>query len=508
MKTGPMLIRPPSDFVISALDDRLMFIVLTMVVVGLVTVLNVHKLLADDRERSILHVLPVSPILFVFTRIAAHSSFVLLFFVDFNLISSFLYPVTSAPVTADAAAVVRLIFAHLLTISIASLFTFAFFTGLYSLLAVALPRLFWRRVSSFFQLASVSGLVSFLFAGLLSVRQLVYSPAIAQFNPAIWFLGVYQMSLHESDLSLIIQKKQFALHFAEFAITAKIATLATVLVGTVLIFWALVSETDSEHAASPAENSWFLGYISRMAAGALCAPGLARAVFGFCMLTVLRVSEYQILLAAYIGIGVGLILNEIAEFGSRSSLLFTAPLVLSFVLLTGLTAIVRIPVDLGANWIFQIGPDHEAASASTGLRTVILTCGLLPVLLMLVPVHIYLLGFSSALLFFVYCWLLGVLLLEALTWQFSFIPFAREQTVSNTNLPFWFTAYALGLAIYSKVFGALSHWIFGSIGRGVAGDIILAIVCYGVIRYKTKRTTGRQVAFEEPDFDAVQLLNL
>src|SRR6266436_4785600 len=64
MKTGPMLIRPPSDFVISALDDRLMFIVLTMVVVGLVTVLNVHKLLADDRERSILHVLPVSPILF------------------------------------------------------------------------------------------------------------------------------------------------------------------------------------------------------------------------------------------------------------------------------------------------------------------------------------------------------------------------------------------------------------------------------------------------------------
>jgi hypothetical protein len=241
---------------------------------------------------------------------------------------------------------------------------------------------------------------------------------------------------------------------------------------------------------------------------ALCPPGLARAVFGFCVLTVLRVREYQILLAAYVGIGVGLILNELASNGSRSPLAFTAPLILSFVLLTGLTAIMRIPVDLSANWIFQVGPDNQAASASTGMRTAILTCGLLSVLLMLAPVYFYLLGISPALVFLVYCLLLGVLLLEALTWDWNFIPFAREQSVSNTNLPFWFIAYALGLAIYTEIFGPLAQWLLQSVARGFVADVILASVCWGVIHYRIGRATGQQVAFEETDFDAVQLLNL
>ncbi len=322
---------------------RYMFVLYSMVVMGLIMVFEWDALFPDRRDYQILTPAPIRLSTVFLAKAAALAIFLGMFLLDINFFGFLFWPGVDGG--KNAFDILR---AHVIAVLAGGLFSALAVSALQGLLITFLPGRAYRRVSVALQTLMMAALVMLFFLiPLISfgTRHLVErnSPLLYWF-PGYWFIGFYEQlrpTVYEPKL----------LSLGNLA-TAGLLVAAAVFLLTYLPGYRRHArravETLEPGASGPGRlRAWFAAVLSRT----ILRSPVQHAVFHFITESITRSVKHRLFLATYGGFGAAVAILSLG--GGRTGLL-TLPLSLSFVLVSGLRAAFNFPSELQANWAFQI----------------------------------------------------------------------------------------------------------------------------------------------------------
>jgi hypothetical protein len=188
---------------------------------------------------------------------------------------------------------------------------------------------------------------------------------------------------------------------------------------------------------------------------------VAQATFDFIVSSLLRSRKHRLLLAIYAGFGCALVLaggaisdRELAR-ALPSAALLSVPLVLVFFGIVGTRVLLAIPIELGANWIFQIAEREDREPYRHGTRAALLAVGAGPVLGASLPAYSLYWGPWIAVAHAVYVGILALLLAEVLLIGFCKIPFTCTYLPGNSNARLLWPLYIFAFTTYAYTMASL-----------------------------------------------------
>lgn len=421
--------------------DRLFFLCIGMVLAGFLGAFQWQSLFPERQDYLILGPLPVRARDIFAGKFISLILFVTLFALAWCLPSSFFLPL----VQNNKWSVPGLGLPHMGAHFAASwMGVWLVFFGLMALQGIGmalLPERAFRRLSLFSQVVLMAALLSALplltwIPGLY--QHMAERPAWGLWAPPLWILGFEEWLVGRREPYVEI-----------LAARAAIATLAALSV--TLLAYLLTYRRHTKNAAESVPRLRRSRLLERWwdtLASLWIRDTRELAAWSFLWKTLLRSRWHKVLLGAFLGLACAFALDTVVElmlqksfhgFGSRSLQLERAalslPLVFIFFLVLGLRYIYSIPVEPGANWIFRI---HEEPP----LRFRLLSCarrgyfwiGILPVLLLTLPIEIMILGPGSAFLQALSTLLVSLCLVEWLLWKQDKVPFTCSWLPGQGNV--------------------------------------------------------------------------
>jgi hypothetical protein len=180
-----------------------------------------------------------------------------------------------------------------------------------------------------------------------------------------------------------------------------------------------------------------------------------RAIFQFSGKTLVRSRKHQLFLVTYLSVGISLAVNSatdvhlgrlaLDEAGAR-----TVPFLIAFFVISGFRAVFQFPAELPANWLFRVTEARWAEISRAVTRKRVLVSGLVPLLLVLLPLEIAVWGVWRVPLHALFQFVAGALLIELMFWTFDKVPFTCSYFPGRTNLSVLFVVYLYGFTIYSS----------------------------------------------------------
>jgi hypothetical protein len=397
-------------------------------------------------------------------------------------------------------------------VAAASAFIFLLILALRGLLINSLGYRWSDIISPYLQGMLIAG---FLVTSLLIPQVIVDMPTLLPKGgilirtlPPVWFLGLYRAMLGYSD--------------PMYFFLARRALEGLGLVGGISALTYLASyrhhfKSTLDVAQPAASEPWLLTQrFRRMAGKVFLKKSLERVSFVFVFDTLRGSRKHRLLLSAYTGVGAAVVLESLAALlahgtarSDRMAILLSAPLLLSFFVISGLRIVFELPAEIEARWVFQLTENKTSPELTSGVRKAMLSAGFLPILTLLVPVWILHLSFwQAAAAFFLDC-LLAILLAEAMLVNYQKIPFTCSFHATQSRSIIlgsicWaaFTSYAYALA---KAEGwALQH------PAPLVVFLGLLIVGLGWIKFKNQQFSQEDhpVVFSEEREPAVLTLDL
>jgi hypothetical protein len=425
--------RPPW----AAVGDQYIFVLLSFVVMGAVSIFEWEMLFPDRLDFLVLSPLSVKPLQMLAAKAAALVGFLTLFLFASNIFGIVMLPALSR---GDF---FRQIYAHAAAVLLAGIFAAMLILAIGGVLLCVLDAARFRMASPILQMFSVMALallvLEYVKAG-DAMQALLSEPlGIARWMPPVWFLGVYQYLLHGAAAPA------FAQPMTRYAIRATVAAAAIALM-TYPLAWArmrkLAIEGSSRRRGQP--SRWIVPLVHRL----VRRPG-ERAVFHFIGQTIARNNRYQVYLAIYSGTGLalaifyattlqvnhGVLLPGLSNPGLHAAL----PLLL-FWLIAGLRVAFAFPQNLSAGWVFRITGVYTGECAAAARKWVFLyALGLISsVLVVLRAVS----GDGRYLLIQAICGLcIAVLLTDGFFLSQQTVPFNQPRMPGKTSLPLMLTLY-------------------------------------------------------------------
>ncbi|MBZ5523998.1 MAG: hypothetical protein LAP21_17315 [Acidobacteriia bacterium] len=503
---------PPFDPYAASLPDQYFFIVFSMAITGVVTVIKWESIFPDRRDYMNLAPLPVTTRSIFLANLIAVLAMAVLFAVDVNAVSSVLFPVIVNMENGTFHQFLQFAAVHGLSVMLASLFVFFGMFALIGLLMAVLPRSIFRRVSLYVRVAVIIYMLALLATGSAVPRFLggkIPPPGWVQSLPPVWFLGLSR--------SLTGRSGPEFLPFAALALRAlggvSVAALALYAVSYRRHF-ALIPEAVERGRRESLRAEWLsLRGLKRLF---LRSP-FQRAFYPFILKTLVRSEKHSLFFGAFLGLGLVMTsqrivsgVNQIAGSGGTvpSADLLSAPLLLFYCVIFGLRFAFEVPADLRANWIHRMLVDCDKHESSAVARSVILSVVLPVVLFACVPVYAYVWGWRvagiHALIMGLACWFLTELLLV----KFRKIPFTcsyphwSEYTIVNILLS------VLGLVLFSSVPAQLELWMLGWT-PGLLFLLPMIFVARKMLaRLREQNAYRSRLVFEDQPIPALELLNL
>jgi hypothetical protein len=513
----------PWQYPAVSLLDHSRYVMLSMIVIGLVAILEWDALFLDRRDFAILTPLPVPAATIFKAKITALLLLLGLFTVDVAGVPTVLYPlVETMAIGGSHVSLLRLgnmVAAHGVAVFSGSAFMFLFFVAVQGLLVNLLgPRAF-RAASRCFQLSAIVVLLLALFLLLPITSTLVtgwdagHGAGGPFWFPPLWFAGVYQTLLGSSGPG-----------FHALAWTAVVALGLVALAGAAgyIVNYHRHTQQALEVVEPPAPRRFGVAGATRwvLMRFVLRQP-LERATYFFVMNTFVRSTKHRLYLAAYVGVGFAL-----AAFGIFQLLVYTEnlsvrailfqpneallsiPLILSFFLLSGMRVVFTIPAELPANWIFQIAEDEQRLDCCAGVRKVMtVRAVLLPATLF--PIYAVLWGWPPALEQLIFNLVLSLILIELLLINFRKIPFTCSYQPGKANITVLGLVYWLAFATYAYTMAALERrLLYDEVGW--LAFVVIALVVLAGLRWWRKATfvRGQGLIFEDAPAPEVQTLGL
>jgi hypothetical protein len=243
-----------------------------------------------------------------------------------------------------------------------------------------------------------------------------------------------------------------------------------------------------------------------------------RALFEFMGKTLCRSRLHQLYFLGYLGAGFAFVIRELSslvlsqgwESLQHSTMTLRAiPLGFTFFVLAGIRLIYTVPVDLPANWIFQITDGAKYPLSVIAPRKAVLYQILLPVQFFFFIVSIVLQGWLIALPELGFNLLLALLLLEGLFLRWNRVPFASAYQPGKAKIQVLWPFYWALFFSYSFTMAALESRLLQhpTAYLVVCGSILLAI--WGTRSYAlSQQRIFRYPAYDDDPNPTIQLLNL
>jgi len=281
------------------------------------------------------------------------------------------------PASGGFAGLIRMFAVYWSTMLLAGAFIFCFVLGLQGLAAELLPRRWFLRASSVLQMIAFGVFVSVY---LLEPMQASPDTIVAAQNhgllywsPSYWFLGLFQQLNGSSALAPLAHRAWIG-----FAVTFSLTAIAYLLSYSRTLR-KIIEEPDI------VASSRGLHWLPRF------GNGLETAVTQFSIRTLLRSRQHRVILAFYWGVALAFVVLGVkapemqqqlvsgrAWHEPSTALLITSMVVLCAAIL-GVRVVIPMPLELRANWIFQIAPVAGGARSFAAIRRALYVVGLAPV---------------------------------------------------------------------------------------------------------------------------------
>jgi hypothetical protein len=482
---GPF--QTPGRTSILLLDDRAFLLTCSMTLMALVAVAQWDALALDARDASILGTLPVPHGTLVRAKLIALVLFGVGFALGLSIIPAIVHPALSAArLDIQIADGVRLMAAHAVVNLAAGGFGFLAVMALREVIRASLGPLWFGRVSALLQASLVLMLVAiFLLAPALTsgvAVTLATSEGTSvlvgeggrgggRWIPPLWFLGLQEaiageaidrlprgdlppfvMEVEEYDTALYGRTRP---RFAELAGIAVAALASAAALAFAAFLWnsrklpAPVMARRSSRGArlrAAVRLDTPLHTATRLFAG---RDPVARAGFLFTLRALARSASHRVTLMASAAVGVaagavmlrGVDLRHAASAASEAARdaasidvsVLAIQIIMIAVVLFGFRHVLRVPAELRANWSLQLTWPRDEGRFLTGVRRAAFAGLGLPLLVILVPLHLFTLGPPIAALHFLFGALLTLAGLELVTIGVRKPPFASTYA-STTNL--------------------------------------------------------------------------
>jgi hypothetical protein len=430
--------------------DCYFFVLYSIVVMGLVVVLEWDALFPDRADYLILTPLPLSGSAVFAGKISSLVAFLGLFVIDGNLFGTLLVPVIAGGHSGSA-----VLLAHITAVAAGGAFMVLAFAGLQGVLLNVLTGRAFRRISPWVQMAAMGAVITVVvLTPLISalIRPLVErrSPFL-QWFPPFWFLGLYLDMLPGRPGGPV---------FHELALRARqaLGIAAAVFAVTYAVGYRRHARRIMESIETAGEGPGRLRIaLDRLLNRWLLRQPLERATFHFISNTILRTARHRLFLAAIAGVTFALAAMSVVRIGVKSGAalasfrpasLGAVALTFSFFTITGLRAAFNLPAELRANWIFQVAESGEPAAPVRAVRKWIVIMGVVPLFSLLVPVEAAFEGWRVAVVHLSFAGLLGMLLLNLLLIWFRKIPFTCSYFPAKMNMAVMFGVYMGAFTTY------------------------------------------------------------
>ena len=468
---------------------RYFFVSFSMIVMGFVMVFEWDALFPDRRDYQILTPQPVRLFTVFAAKAAALAIFLGIFLIDINFFGFLFWPGVDGGKDFFG-----ILWAHVVALLAAGLFSALAIAALQGLLVTFLRGSLYRRASVAVQTLMMAALVMLLFltplfGGRLEQLTAAHSPWLKWFPP-FWFIGLYEFLRPATKSAELRALGPFAIHALWVA--------AAVFVITFLPGYRGHARRILE---APEPTAPRLGRIH----AAYPRDPVERAVFHFISATIVRSMKHRLFLATYGGFGAAMAVFELTggKHGSRA-----LPLMLSFILVSGLRAAFNFPSELRANWSFQLTETGGVQPYLAAARKWIFACAVLPLFTLLLPLEVRWYGGWTALFHMAYGIALSLLLTEILFFGFRKAPFTCAHFPGKVNLTglavvyiFGFTAYSDSMAAVEAALERYPAAAVAFLGATAAGARIIA-------RYDRRRHAAEALDYEDAGDPQVRTLGI
>jgi hypothetical protein len=341
----------------------------------------------------------------------------------------------------------------------------------------------YRRVSVAVQTMLMAALIMLLF--LTPMLGMAYLPTVVKQNspllywfPGFWFIGLYEY------LNPVVRSPALM----------KLAGLAGCgLLCSAALFLLTFLPGYRRHARKALELSvprtsgpgQAHAALTRFLNRRVLADPIERGVFHFIAETITRSAKHRLFLATYGGLGAALV---VINLGGDDRSLLRLPLILSFILISGLRAAFNFPSDLRANWAFQISETSESRAYVRATRKWMVTCAIAPLFLLIAPMELVSFTWPVALFHVAFGLTLSVLLMETMFFGFRKAPFTCSYLAGKSNLIGLGVLYIFGFTTYADLMARLEFWLMDQPLSATLFVAAGAIAWHGIARWRDSRT--------------------
>jgi hypothetical protein len=489
--------------------DRLILITLSMIAIGVVGLVIWDGVFPDRRDVRILGVLPIPTRDFVLGRLASLGRVFVLFATPLCTLQSLVFGLT---VTGFGASISRIhgITAHFLTVALACAFVFCALIAAQCLLLLAFGRRAAEAASVAFQVLFAVGLIQLLFflpdlgtalrLGGASHEGLSRLSAI----PPTWFFSFYEWLAGTA--------------YGGTATLARLAvqvTIAAALAAVALYAFSYerLSQRALEGVATRGSASWLIRLAgTRRLRRAVNRP-LAAAVRAFTIRTLFRSRTHRMMFAVYAGFALALILSSVLSLAFRNRgagfwqpglAMMSMPLVAQFLLLIAVRAIVAIPSEPKARWIFRTCEPADRNAAVNGTRDAMLLLIVLPTTALALLQGLVFWTIAAALSHAAFTFVLGRLFAELLVPRSGKLPFACTYFPGNSRIFTLWPLYLLAFFVYTAAFAEIDRALSSRPGKLAWFCVAATAIAQLIVLYR-KRVLSAMTAlrFDEEDPQAI-----
>lgn len=492
-----------SAFGVDTSPELAFFIALSLILTGLLAVVEWEDLFPGRTDILVLRPLPLPPGAIVAAKLGALATLLAGFYAIVNFYSNLMLPFLSVPGGAGMGTTLRWMGAQAAATAAAALWVFLAVVGLKGLvLALGAERGRWRPGP----LLRFGLMVGLLAALILTPRlvsptdyeQLVRSGGVWSY-PLLWFVGLDKL-LAGGAAPVWMARGRDALRALGWT---ALGAAFFYLLGCRRQFRAALASAGTAHTPEWRRQLQALG--TRL----WLPEPRQRAVFRFAVATLARSRRHRLYLSAWLGVGVAFTLEGSfaaahgvhATNAAVQTALLAAPLVLCFFLLLGLRHVFTIPTDLAANWIFRLsetGAQPERLGAAPRLMAAFAVA---PVVALTALVSIHLWGWGRGLAPVAVTAVLAVLLIEVLLLRFRKLPFTCAYQPGKANAKVTWVICWLAFTIYAQAMAAWEYRLWPHPERLalwlMAGALLAAALALGNHRW-CETLTGCQFD-DEPE---------
>jgi hypothetical protein len=407
---------------------KLLFVTFAMVATALVSLVIWDNVFPDRRDAFVIGHLPIRSSTMVLARLLALAALMLLIALGSSLPSAFTYGVVAGGYSRGG--ILRTVAGHFLATLGASVFAFLLLLSAQGVLLNILSGRWVQRLMIVLQFALVvASLEALLFMAPVTraveraARQGELA-AWAGWAPPVWFLGLYEAAVGGT----------WPIPGSAARAAAALIVLVPLAFGLYALTYArlmrrAVEAENTERTAAAGPSTIVASWLPRLAT----RDSIAEAVARFTLVTLARSRRHRMLLTIFAGVGTTVattgVLLPLTRGGAHfdpwaaDQSLLSFGIVLVFFIVVGLRFLFALPVEPAASWIFRLADGEDARRHVRGARAALVIAGVLPVVLLLLPLHVLLWGPLTALAHFAFAMAAGMLLAEAVLIGFRKVPF-------------------------------------------------------------------------------------